>query len=124
MVLPTNIRLGRIDLPRTNTLAYYRNKEITAVKSFIVQARVINIIIFFILSKEHKLDRFASKATNIRLRTNIASYLPQTSKPRKKLNEIVTKRQFLNFLSLSLVKRQYKLERFFLMSIYSLVYYL
>jgi len=36
--LPTNIRLGCIGLPRTNTLAYYENPLITTVKSFIVQA--------------------------------------------------------------------------------------
>jgi hypothetical protein len=33
--LLTNIRLGLIGLPRTNTQAYYKNSEITAVKSFI-----------------------------------------------------------------------------------------
>ncbi len=36
--LPTNIRLGWKDLPGTNTLAYYENLKITAVKSLIVQA--------------------------------------------------------------------------------------
>jgi hypothetical protein len=33
--LPTNIRLGWKILPRTNTLAYYDNSLIMAVKSFI-----------------------------------------------------------------------------------------
>ncbi len=35
---PTNIRLGWKGLSETNTLAYYENPEITAVKCFIVQA--------------------------------------------------------------------------------------
>jgi hypothetical protein len=32
---PTNIRLGWKGMPGTNTLAYYKNLQITAVKSFI-----------------------------------------------------------------------------------------
>ncbi len=36
--LPANIRLGWKGLPGTNTLAFYENLSITAVKSFIVQA--------------------------------------------------------------------------------------
>jgi hypothetical protein len=36
--LPTNNKLGWRGLPETNTLAYYETPEITAVKSFIVQA--------------------------------------------------------------------------------------
>jgi hypothetical protein len=35
LALPTNITLGWISLPRTNTLAYYENVYLTAVKSFI-----------------------------------------------------------------------------------------
>ncbi len=35
---PTNTRLGWKGLPGSNTLAYYENPQITAVKSFIVQA--------------------------------------------------------------------------------------
>jgi hypothetical protein len=35
---PTNIRLGWKGLQRTNTLAYYENPKIAAVKSFIVLA--------------------------------------------------------------------------------------
>ncbi len=38
LALIQNIRLGWKDLPGTNTLAYYKNPLITAVKSFIVQA--------------------------------------------------------------------------------------
>jgi hypothetical protein len=38
MTFPTNIRLGWKGFPRTNILAYYGNKYITTVKSFIVQA--------------------------------------------------------------------------------------
>jgi hypothetical protein len=38
LALPANIRLGWKGLPRTNTLAYYENLQITPVKSFIVQA--------------------------------------------------------------------------------------
>jgi hypothetical protein len=38
LALPANIRLGWKGLPGTNTLAYYKNPLITAVKSFIVQA--------------------------------------------------------------------------------------
>ncbi len=34
LALPANIGLGWKGLPRTNTLAYYENLEITAVKSF------------------------------------------------------------------------------------------
>jgi hypothetical protein len=33
--LPTNIRLGWKCLPRTNALAFYKNLQIMAVKSFI-----------------------------------------------------------------------------------------
>ncbi len=40
LALPTSIRLGWKSLPGTNTLAYYENPYITAVKSFIVQALV------------------------------------------------------------------------------------
>ncbi len=36
--LPAHIRLSWRGLPLTNTLAYYENPLITAVKSFIVQA--------------------------------------------------------------------------------------
>jgi hypothetical protein len=32
--LPTNIRLGWKGMPRTNTLAYYKNSQITTVKMF------------------------------------------------------------------------------------------
>jgi hypothetical protein len=35
---PTNIGLGWKSLPGTNTVAYYKNPQITAVISFIVQA--------------------------------------------------------------------------------------
>ncbi len=40
--LPENIRLGLKGLPETNTLAYFKNPLITTVKSFIVQAPVLN----------------------------------------------------------------------------------
>jgi hypothetical protein len=33
--LPENIRLGRKGLPGTNSLAYYKNSQIMALKSFI-----------------------------------------------------------------------------------------
>ncbi len=36
--LPANIRLGWRGLPVTNTLAYYKNLQITAIISFIEQA--------------------------------------------------------------------------------------
>ncbi len=36
--LLTNIRLGWTGLPRTNTLAYYKNSQITDMKSFITLA--------------------------------------------------------------------------------------
>ncbi len=42
--LPANIRLGWKGLSGTNTLAYYENPYITAVKSFIVQAPEPNVI--------------------------------------------------------------------------------
>ncbi len=45
---PTNVRLGWKGLPRTNTLAYYKNLTITAVKSFIVLAPGINVKTRFI----------------------------------------------------------------------------
>jgi hypothetical protein len=35
LALPTNIKLGWKCLPVTNTLAYYENSKVTAVKSFI-----------------------------------------------------------------------------------------
>jgi hypothetical protein len=38
---PTIIRLGWKGLPGTNTLAYYENPQITAVKKFIVQTRIV-----------------------------------------------------------------------------------
>jgi hypothetical protein len=38
LALPTNIRLGWTGLPGRNTLAYYENLKITAVKSLIVKA--------------------------------------------------------------------------------------
>jgi hypothetical protein len=38
LALSTNIRLGWRGLPGTNTLAYYDNPQITAVKSFTVDA--------------------------------------------------------------------------------------
>ncbi len=38
LALPTNIRLGLKGLPGMNTLAYYGNLLITAVKSFVVHA--------------------------------------------------------------------------------------
>ncbi len=36
---PTNIRQGWKGLPEINTLSYYENLQITAVKSFIVEAQ-------------------------------------------------------------------------------------
>ncbi len=36
-----NIKLGWKGLPRTNTLAYYENPEVTSVKSLIVQAQLV-----------------------------------------------------------------------------------
>ncbi len=38
LALPANITLGWRGLPGTNTLAYYENPKIMAVKSFMVQA--------------------------------------------------------------------------------------
>jgi hypothetical protein len=35
LALPTNIKLGKKGLPGTNTIAYYKNPQITTVKSFI-----------------------------------------------------------------------------------------
>jgi hypothetical protein len=40
LALPAHIGLGWKGLPETNTLAYYDNQIITAVKKFIVQAPV------------------------------------------------------------------------------------
>jgi len=40
--LPTNIRLGWKGLPGTNTLAYYENLQLTAVKSFITFAPALS----------------------------------------------------------------------------------
>jgi hypothetical protein len=37
--LPVNIRVGWKGLPRTNTVASYGNPQITAMKSFIIQAQ-------------------------------------------------------------------------------------
>ncbi len=47
LALPTNVRLGWKSLPRTNTLAYYKSLEITAVKSFITLAPGQNITKLF-----------------------------------------------------------------------------
>ncbi len=44
---PTNITLGWKGLPATNSLAYYENLEIMAVKSFIAQAPGANVIKLF-----------------------------------------------------------------------------
>ncbi len=44
---PENIRLGWRGLSGTNTLACYENPEITAVKSFIVQAPGPNVVMLF-----------------------------------------------------------------------------
>ena len=44
MVLPANIRLGWKSVPRTNTLAFYENPQITTVKSFIVHALIVGKI--------------------------------------------------------------------------------
>ena len=38
LYLPTNITLGWKGLPETTTIAYYKNLQVTAIKSFIVQA--------------------------------------------------------------------------------------
>jgi len=40
LALPAITRLGWKDSPGTNTLAYYENMSITAIKSYIVQAPV------------------------------------------------------------------------------------
>ncbi len=40
LALPTNNRLGWKDLPEANTLPYYENSKLTAVKSFITLAQV------------------------------------------------------------------------------------
>ncbi len=45
LALPANIRLGWKGLPGTNTLVYYENPYITAVKSFIVQAPAVEPIL-------------------------------------------------------------------------------
>jgi hypothetical protein len=47
--LPANIRIGRKGLPRTNTLTYYGNLQITAVKGFIVQACTIKLFMAVIV---------------------------------------------------------------------------
>jgi hypothetical protein len=36
--LPSNIRIGWKDLPGTNPLAYYKNLQLTTIKSFITLA--------------------------------------------------------------------------------------
>jgi len=41
---PANIRLGWKGLPGSNTLAYYENLLITAVKRFIVQAPEVFLV--------------------------------------------------------------------------------
>ncbi len=43
LAIPANTRLGWKGLPGTDTLAYYENLLITAVKSFIVQALFFHI---------------------------------------------------------------------------------
>ena len=45
--LPTNIKLGCKGLPGTNTLAYYENPFITAVKIFIRLDPGVNVIKLF-----------------------------------------------------------------------------
>jgi hypothetical protein len=47
LALPSSIRLGREGLPMTNTLAYYKNLNITSVKTFITsnfKAKVIKLV--------------------------------------------------------------------------------
>jgi hypothetical protein len=51
-------------LPETNTLAYYENPYITAVKCFIVQAQGANLINYFgvnFTATFSKLDHFINK---------------------------------------------------------------
>ncbi len=54
---PTNIRLGWKGLPGTNTLAYYENLQIMAVKSFILRApglRLTNLsLTYFAIPVSH-----------------------------------------------------------------------
>ncbi len=47
LALPTNIRLGRKGLQRTNTLAYNEKSYLTAVNSFITFATCVNPIKLF-----------------------------------------------------------------------------
>ncbi len=44
LALPTNIKLGCEGLPATNTLAYYKNSQITDVKSFVTMGPGGNVI--------------------------------------------------------------------------------
>ncbi len=44
--LPANIRQGWKGFPETNTLAFYENPLITAVKSAIVQAPVLSPVVY------------------------------------------------------------------------------
>jgi hypothetical protein len=48
--LSTSIRLGWKGLPGENTLAYYENPKITAVKFFIVQALANKLECFSVVS--------------------------------------------------------------------------
>ncbi len=47
LALPTNIRQSWKGLTGTNTMAYYKCSEITAVKSFIVMTPGVNVIKLF-----------------------------------------------------------------------------
>ena len=58
LALSSNIRLGWKALPGTNTLAYYENSQITAVKSFLTLAPGVSIFNLSIMIKTHKLGCF------------------------------------------------------------------
>jgi hypothetical protein len=57
LALLTNIRLGCKGLPGTNTLSEYKNPQITASKSFIVQDHVL----FSPMFGPNKLDRYITQ---------------------------------------------------------------
>jgi hypothetical protein len=56
--LSTNNRLGWSVLPGANTLAYYKNLKLTAVKVLITLAPGVNVYkTFFLMTHAHTLDK-------------------------------------------------------------------
>jgi hypothetical protein len=58
LTLSANTRPGWKALPGANTLAYYKNLKLTAVKSFITLAPGVNVYkTFFLMTHAHTLDK-------------------------------------------------------------------